>query len=387
MPNEIYDAVRNRAESAEVRELTYAGYDVNEPDSKKQNHALPLAAAQNRIDIVKTLLEAGAYVNRTDCNQRTALDYAKRLENQDIIDLLNGYSGQTSPPPDEVTLVFEEHVLSGNLEWVDTHYEQVETNHALIGQISLNLLRKLQGASNESAKTLVPVANFLYEHSGVYRAQLKSIVTNVAYDKARQLTTGFLHPFLINKNLAGFKIVLAHQFPLNSIQLTYNAIAFNALQMTLMLYENDETSLPFVEELMKYNAVLPPENTENYWYASAKRFIKTPFEHVSVACTIQSKFEQFQDSTHTQLADISMFFNRLMSVDSVSSFAAMINPNAPKLQQLITLNQPQTASSMFDVKQPELPEVILNETDTTTLLSKDTTQKEDYSTPACCVMP
>ena len=46
------------------------------------------AAAGGNKDVVKALIEAGADLNATDSNGDTALDYARKCNNDDVIALL-----------------------------------------------------------------------------------------------------------------------------------------------------------------------------------------------------------------------------------------------------------------------------------------------------------
>lgn len=71
-----------------VRMLIQAGADVNQRHRQNGNTALILAASYRHLAIVKTLLKAGADQTIHNSEGMTALGYAIKHEDTDIVELL-----------------------------------------------------------------------------------------------------------------------------------------------------------------------------------------------------------------------------------------------------------------------------------------------------------
>jgi hypothetical protein len=329
-------------------------------NKKNRDAALRLATIYNQPKIVTMALEQGADPHQLDELNRTPIAYAQQNGHDEIIALLETYQAAHPPQRDLNVDAFREQVLSGdlaNMRHVYKAFKSIDDEDMSIEveqDVIVQFLTQLRSETNqeESNTRWIPMANFLYKNSEAYRLLIKSISGQVCYDEPLKLGAGFLYSFIENNNLAGFKLMLAHGFPLNSIQLISRDNIFNALQMALIVYENDEISLPFIDALLEQGATLP--KTDEALYLSPDKIWKLDKNQTELSEKIQSKAVARasvigfvgQLLTMHEKPSFYRYLNELFQIKSIARFSEIANPmNAPQLiSQLETEDDPfQTA--------------------------------------------
>ena len=327
-------------------------------DNKKNiDDALFLATIYNQPHIVILALEKGADPHQLDELNRTPIAYAKQNDNQEIIALLE--AAQTAHPiqRDLKADAFREHVLSGDLSHMRQVYREfksaddkdmsIKVEQEVIVEF-LTIMRN-EPDQEESNTRWIPMANFLYKNSEAYRLLIQSISAQVSYDEVLKLGAGFLYSFIKHNNLAGFKLMLAHGFPLNSIQLISGENSFNALQMALIIYEKDETSLPFIQALLDKDATLPKANEA--LFLSPDEIWKIESSQAELAKKIQFKAIAFARAlgfigkllTMHEKPKFSRYLDKLSLVQSITDFSEVANP----LDTPLLISQLETSGDTF----------------------------------------
>lgn len=82
----IVDVV-SLGQTIDTMALIKRGLNVNEPDGNG-NYPVTVAASRNDLETLKVLIEAGANVNRFNRMGQTAIDWARRYNNTEMIELI-----------------------------------------------------------------------------------------------------------------------------------------------------------------------------------------------------------------------------------------------------------------------------------------------------------
>ena len=207
---------------------------------------LTLAVQRNLPQIVKVLLDHGADIFATDEHSRTALNYANILGYKSIIKLFEEHKKRNALQEED----FMRAAVTGNLSEVQRflpafrHQSDImdETIRALLNQIALD------ATNNEQ---LIAIAEFIKKEYEGYTNIIEQLRLNLYVDEEHQLGLGYLACLYINGNIRAFDAMRHHGFAVhNTVQLSLDGYAFNAFQMALILYQNDEQHRVLIRSLL-----------------------------------------------------------------------------------------------------------------------------------------
>lgn len=129
LTRELFNIAKNPDENAaeKIKDLVKKGADVNKFDMRRERSLLHYAAEQNRMDIVKALIECGCktYINVNDINGKDPAFYAIDNNNPEMLDYLLSNGVSTARPADmNYISSFRYAVRSGHIDLVE-----IELNH------------------------------------------------------------------------------------------------------------------------------------------------------------------------------------------------------------------------------------------------------------------
>lgn len=318
-----------------LQELINSGaFEVDSYDENDEGSALTIAAAYQKVDLVRVLLSNGANKELIDSDGRTALMYAKRGGNTDLIELLS----QSEPQSVSDENLFIQGVTEGDLDKIREIFLSVEHRTELIKLQSVRLLHLIQNATAiDAQRKWIPVADYLYEVSSTYRLVLKNRHLYALYDGRTETGFGFLKPFFDNQNTAGLEMLLRHGFPTTSPQYFYKNYTFNALQAAILLYIPGY--LPCIKVLL--------EQSETATQFSSPSSVKS--EHLikerstdSTQALVVSKADNFVALRMTEATpERDDFFRGMTKIDNALNFALISTTyHAPDLLAQLAQHSP-----------------------------------------------
>lgn len=124
LTRELIAAVKYPDENAaqKIAELVKQGADVNAYDLDKERSLLHFAAEQNRMDVVKALVENGCkrFINVNDINGKDPAFYAVDNHNPEMLDYLLSHGISTDRPQDfTYSSILRHAVNSGNVQMAE----------------------------------------------------------------------------------------------------------------------------------------------------------------------------------------------------------------------------------------------------------------------------
>ncbi|MBR1756141.1 MAG: ankyrin repeat domain-containing protein [Alphaproteobacteria bacterium] len=139
LTKQLINIVKNPDKDAakKITELVKKGADVNNFDMDKERSLLHIAAEQNRMDVVKALVENGckSYINVNDVYGKDPAFYAIDNNNAEMLDYLLAHGISTKRPADfNLMSSYRYAVLSGNTELVKIELKHGADVNDYVGQ-------------------------------------------------------------------------------------------------------------------------------------------------------------------------------------------------------------------------------------------------------------
>lgn len=167
---------------------------------------------------------------------------------------------------------FKDRVLDGDLNSVSTLYplwiESVNARdmfHTVIQMIIKST------SSDYCEHKWVPIADYFYEHSDIYRSIFRVNKCIFTYNNKTQSGMGCLYGMFINNNLSGFRLALRQGVSPHDVQFILGEKTFNALQM-LILFFSKNPNIAFVMTLCEHGASM--EFSRNWCSETSRSLIK-----------------------------------------------------------------------------------------------------------------
>ncbi len=146
---------------------------------------------------------------------------------------------------------FKGRVLAGDSDGVRILYPTF-SQHLNMFQLCDQLISAIQNAP-EQCMQLIEIADYLYEHSEIYRSIISLKGQMLNYSTESQTGFGFLFDLFKRNNLSAFRMALRHGVSTDSIQYMRRTNMFNSLQ-TLIIFYKINPNLNFIGSLIEYGA-------------------------------------------------------------------------------------------------------------------------------------
>ncbi len=201
---------------------------------------------------------------------------------------------------------FENKLYHGDVDYVRENYTSI-SNITKLAPLFFSFITKLteKPANPDLQRRQLLIADYLYEHSELYRSTLSVQSYMLRADAKQQLGYGLLANCFLNNNLEAFKVFLKHGISPDIAQLMYNSQFLNALQTMTLLFEQNENA-DFIEALIEHGASLSQAQQKSITHTASMQDI----EHAQGKKLSIKHLKKFKAADQKETSEAREFFQR-----------------------------------------------------------------------------